>query len=192
MAAGVIGRVSLARLMPFNSVQGDGRSLDVKSWNGTRLQAMTYVCVPVHNEARTAGLVLGSTSGVSRRSRVSTSCWFLDDASTDTPRGAASYAKVLPMTIMTTRAPRLREGPRGAVAPRAPAKVPAEARLRITLTDLRPTPPREQEDDAGASHLSSGFGCDWWTSPREVMAQSRFGRSVRWSGEGATAPRVLA
>src|SRR5213082_2828787 len=69
---------------------------------------MIYVCVPVHNEARTAGLVLWKVRQVFTLFPREYQLLVLDDASTDeTPAVLASYAKVLPMTIMTHRA---REG----------------------------------------------------------------------------------
>src|SRR5438309_284500 len=69
---------------------------------------MIYVCVPVHNEARTAGLVLWKVRQVFTAFPREYQLLVLDDASTDeTPVVLASYAKVLPMTIVTHRA---REG----------------------------------------------------------------------------------
>src|SRR5881394_2902633 len=69
---------------------------------------MIYVCVPVHNEARTAGLVLWKVRQVFTLFPREYQLLVLDDASTDeTPAVLASYAKVLPMTIVTHRA---REG----------------------------------------------------------------------------------
>ncbi len=63
---------------------------------------MIYVCVPVHNEARTAGLVLWKVrqvfTGFSREYQI-LAC---DDASTDdTAEVLARYARVLPMTVIT-------------------------------------------------------------------------------------------
>src|SRR5207245_11136787 len=78
-----LGRVSLARL--------DCRS-------------MIYVCVPVHNEARTAGLVLWKVRQVFTTFSREYQLLVLDDASTDdTGEVLASYAKVLPMTVVTHR-----------------------------------------------------------------------------------------
>src|SRR5438045_8955157 len=69
---------------------------------------MIYVCVPVHNEARTAGLVRWRVRQVCTLFPREYQLLVLDDASTDeTPAVLASYAKVLPMTIVTHRA---REG----------------------------------------------------------------------------------
>src|SRR5437868_2893342 len=65
---------------------------------------MIYVCVPVHNEARTAGLVLWKVRQVFTLFPREYQLLVLDDASTDeTPAVLASYAKVLPMTIVTHR-----------------------------------------------------------------------------------------
>ena len=65
---------------------------------------MIYVCVPVHNEARTAGLVLWKVRQVFTAFPREYQLLVLDDASTDgTPEVLASYAKVLPMTIVTHR-----------------------------------------------------------------------------------------
>jgi Protein of unknown function (DUF3108)/Glycosyl transferase family 2 len=65
---------------------------------------MIYVCVPVHNEARTAGLVLWKVRQVFTAFPREYELLVLDDASTDdTPEVLASYAKVLPMTIVTHR-----------------------------------------------------------------------------------------
>ena len=65
---------------------------------------MIYVCVPVHNEARTAGLVLWKVRQVFTAFPREYLLLVLDDASTDdTHEVLASYAKVLPMTIVTHR-----------------------------------------------------------------------------------------
>ncbi|PYO72150.1 MAG: hypothetical protein DMD67_17470 [Gemmatimonadetes bacterium] len=65
---------------------------------------MIYVCVPVHNEARTAGLVLWKVRQVFAAFPREYQLLVLDDASTDdTAEVLASYAKVLPMTIVTHR-----------------------------------------------------------------------------------------
>jgi len=66
---------------------------------------MIYVCVPVHNEARTAGLVLWKVrqvfTGFSREYQI----LVCDDASTDdTADVLGRYARVLPMTVITNRA----------------------------------------------------------------------------------------
>src|SRR5439155_6633157 len=67
-------------------------------------RAMIYVCVPVHNEARTAGLVLWKVRQVFAAFPREYQLLVLDDASTDdTAEVLASYAKVLPMTIVTHR-----------------------------------------------------------------------------------------
>jgi Protein of unknown function (DUF3108)/Glycosyl transferase family 2 len=69
---------------------------------------MIYVCVPVHNEARTAGLVLWKVRQVFTAFPREYQLLVLDDGSTDETREVlASYAKVLPMTVVTHRA---REG----------------------------------------------------------------------------------
>ncbi|HZH41235.1 MAG TPA: DUF3108 domain-containing protein [Gemmatimonadales bacterium] len=65
---------------------------------------MIYVCVPVHNEARTAGLVLWKVrqvfTGFSREYQI----LVCDDASTDdTAEVLGRYARVLPMTVNTNR-----------------------------------------------------------------------------------------
>jgi uncharacterized protein DUF3108/glycosyl transferase family 2 len=66
---------------------------------------MIYVCVPVHNEARTAGLVLWKVRQVFTAFPREYQLLVLDDASTDETRDVlASYAKVLPMTVVTHRA----------------------------------------------------------------------------------------
>jgi len=63
---------------------------------------MIYVCVPVHNEARTAGLVLWKVRQVFTAFPREYQLLVLDDASTDeTSEVLASYAKVLPMTVVT-------------------------------------------------------------------------------------------
>src|SRR5439155_1141727 len=67
-------------------------------------RAMIYVCVPVHNEARTAGLVLWKVRQVFTAFPREYQLLVLDDASTDHTREVlASYAKVLPMTIVAHR-----------------------------------------------------------------------------------------
>src|SRR5260370_29275018 len=63
---------------------------------------MIYVCVPVHNEAHTAGLVLWKVRQVFTAFPREYQLLVLDDASTDgTGAVLASYAKVLPMTVVT-------------------------------------------------------------------------------------------
>ncbi|HEU5262115.1 MAG TPA: DUF3108 domain-containing protein [Gemmatimonadales bacterium] len=65
---------------------------------------MIYVCVPVHNEARTVGLVLWKVRQVFTTFPREYQLLVLDDASTDgTAEVLASYAKVLPMTVVTQR-----------------------------------------------------------------------------------------
>src|ERR687888_1267460 len=65
---------------------------------------MIYVCVPVHNEARTVGLVLWKVRQVFTAFPREYQLLVLDDASTDETREVlASYAKVLPMTVVTHR-----------------------------------------------------------------------------------------
>src|SRR5439155_1022168 len=78
-----LGRVSVARL-------------DCK--------AMIYVCVPAHNEARTVGLVLWKVRQVFTAFPREYQLLVADDASSDgTAAVLASYAKVLPLSIVTHR-----------------------------------------------------------------------------------------
>jgi len=63
---------------------------------------MIYVCIPVHNEARTAGLVLWKVRQVFTAFAREYHILACDDGSTDgTGEVLASYARVLPMTIVT-------------------------------------------------------------------------------------------
>jgi hypothetical protein len=65
---------------------------------------MIYVCVPVHNEARTAGLVLWKVRQVFTAFPREYHLLVCDDASTDgTAAVLAAYAKVLPMSVVTHR-----------------------------------------------------------------------------------------
>jgi hypothetical protein len=65
---------------------------------------MIYVCVPVHNEARTAGLVLWKVRQVFTAFAREYQIIACDDASTDgTGEVLATYARVLPMTVVTHR-----------------------------------------------------------------------------------------
>jgi hypothetical protein len=65
---------------------------------------MIYVCVPVHNEARTAGLVLWKVRQVFTTYPREYHLLVCDDGSTDaTAQVLAAYAKVLPMSIVTHR-----------------------------------------------------------------------------------------
>ncbi|HUL02638.1 MAG TPA: DUF3108 domain-containing protein [Gemmatimonadales bacterium] len=65
---------------------------------------MIYVCVPVHDEARTVGLVLWKVRQVFTAFPREYQLLVCDDASTDdTARVLATYAKVLPMTVVTHR-----------------------------------------------------------------------------------------
>ena len=63
---------------------------------------MIYVCVPVHNEARTAGLVLWKVRQVFTAFAREYHILACDDGSTDgTGEVLASYGRVLPMTLVT-------------------------------------------------------------------------------------------
>jgi len=65
---------------------------------------MIYVCVPVHNEARTAGLVLWKVRQVFTAFEREYQIIACDDASTDgTGDVLASYARVLPLTVIKHR-----------------------------------------------------------------------------------------
>lgn len=69
---------------------------------------MIYVCVPVHNEASTVGLVLWKVRQVFTAFEREYQILACDDASTDaTAEVLASYARVLPLTVIKHRA---REG----------------------------------------------------------------------------------
>src|SRR5262245_6659042 len=65
---------------------------------------MIYVCVPVHIEARTAGLVLWKVRQVSRAFHRDSQRLLCDDGSTDgTGEVLARYSRVLPLSIVTHR-----------------------------------------------------------------------------------------
>src|SRR5206468_407993 len=67
-------------------------------------RAMIYVCVPVHNEARTVGLVLWKVRQVFTAFAREYQIVACDDGSTDgTGEVLASYARVLPLTVVTHR-----------------------------------------------------------------------------------------
>ncbi len=62
---------------------------------------MIYVCVPVHNEARTAGLVLWKVRQVFTRFPREYHLLVCDDGSSDGTRDVlATYGRVLPMTVI--------------------------------------------------------------------------------------------
>src|SRR5436853_6703096 len=139
---------------------------------------MIYVCVPVHNEARTAGLVLWKVRQVFTAFPREYQLLVLDDASTDDTREVlASYAKVLPMTIVTHRERRGYAQPRGAAASRAPADRPAEARLRHhSPRRLRPFP---------RAHAGHGEAFGIGGGPRGRRTGGAAGASVAGPGPGA-------
>src|SRR5947207_2957737 len=65
---------------------------------------MIYVCVPVHNEASTVGLVLWKVRQVFTAFQREYQIIACDDASTDaTGEVLASYARVLPLTVIKHR-----------------------------------------------------------------------------------------
>src|ERR1041385_8368564 len=65
---------------------------------------MIYVCVPVHNEASTVGLVLWKVRQVFTAFQREYQIITCDDASTDgTADVLTSYARVLPLTEITHR-----------------------------------------------------------------------------------------
>jgi hypothetical protein len=65
---------------------------------------MIYVCVPIHNEARTAGLVLWKVRQVFTAFSREYTILACDDGSTDdTAEVLARYARVLPMVVLTHR-----------------------------------------------------------------------------------------
>jgi hypothetical protein len=65
---------------------------------------MIYVCIPVHNEARTAGLVLWKVRQVFTGFAREYHLLVCDDASTDdTAEVLARYARVLPMTVISNQ-----------------------------------------------------------------------------------------
>src|SRR5260221_9096177 len=66
---------------------------------------MIYVCVPVHNEANTVGLVLWKVRQVFTAFQREYQIIACDDASTDASAEVlASYARVLPLTVIKHRA----------------------------------------------------------------------------------------
>ena len=65
---------------------------------------MIYVCVPIHNEASTAGLVLWKVRQVFTAFQREYQIIACDDGSTDGTKGVlSSYARVLPLTIVSHR-----------------------------------------------------------------------------------------
>src|SRR3989441_4745603 len=67
-------------------------------------RAMIYVCVPAHNEAHTIGLVLWKVRQVFTSFPREYQLLVTDDGSNDgTAAVLASYAKVLPLTVLTHR-----------------------------------------------------------------------------------------
>src|SRR5260370_28785101 len=103
---------------------------------------MIYVCVPVHNEAHTAGLVLWKVRQVFTAFPREYQLLVLDDASSDGSGAVlASYAKVLPMTVVTHQE---RRGATASIAAlgrpgRAPPHTPTRENARTTPTQ-RPQP----------------------------------------------------
>jgi hypothetical protein len=109
---------------------------------------MIYVCVPVHNEARTAGLVLWKVRQVFTAFPREYQLLVLDDASSDgTGAVLASYAKVLPMTVVTHQERRGYAASLAALLRLALARTDRPKRdCAITLhADLRHTPEAMEE-----------------------------------------------
>src|SRR5438132_10057879 len=82
---------------------GDGpRRLGRVSLAALDCRAMIYVCVPAHNEAHTIGLVLWKVRQVFTAFPREYQLLVADDGSNDgTGAVLASYAKVLPLTVLT-------------------------------------------------------------------------------------------
>ncbi len=147
---------------------------------------MIYVCVPVHNEARTAGLVLWKVRQVFTVFPREYQLLVLDDASTDeTPAVLASYAKVLPMTIVTHRA---REGYARSLEELLRLALQRTDRPKrdcaITLHADFAHSPESMEDMV--KRLESGADL---VVAEQVEARGRGSRALRWSRRWA--PRLV-
>lgn len=147
---------------------------------------MIYVCIPVHDEARTVGLVLWKVRRVFTQFPREYQILVCDDASTDdTAEVLARYARVLPLTVVTHATQRgyaasleelLRLALRRTDRPRRDSAITIHADFRHT--------PETMEDMA--RRLESGADLVVAEVTRETSDDPR---SLRWARHWA--PRLL-
>ena len=136
---------------------------------------MIYVCVPVHNEARTVGLVLWKVRQVFTAFTREYQLLVCDDGSNDgTADVLAAYARVLPMTVVTHAA-------RRGYAP----SLEALLRLALQSTDR---PKRDCAITLHADFLHSPDAMDEMVKRVESGADLVVGELVRDAGH---VPRLL-
>ena len=154
---------------------------------------LIYVCIPVHDEARTVGVLLWKVRKVLAELQRDYEILVLDDASTDdTPATLGRYRKVLPLMVLARReSDRVRARHRAPPASGGRARVLPEAGYRghpAGGLHRRPGPPGHPDQDRrGGRRRSRGVRAE--AGGGTARSAGRFGRSDEPLAPGSPAPR---